>query len=574
MRKFIYFAILASILLALFWFLEQFIFFHTHNYPEVLQNYLNENLTLYRFQLFGKQLFTEKTYQQSFYFLWIAIFLLLIAFSISIFRKKHFFEALEVHLLFFKQLKINIKTILQSHQKSEFYLLGLAILLIVIHQIYMYQYIFVAMDEAFSWLYFASEGFFRSISHYPVPNNHVFYNLCSSFFGLFIPDAILAMRITAMLSFWALLVLLYIFLLHKANFWTAYISIIFVGLGFSQSVFSVQGRGYMLLTLFVFLAFFSLYKFLETEQKGYLQIFTVASVLGFATIPVFLLASVAFYAYVFHQIFIQKKYQKKLAIPFFWSALWIAGSVWLFYTPILVFSGKDALLGNENVAPKDYDAHWFYTYIFPIAIRESVIYVLSLPKYIAFLLALLLFVWGQWFYWKNKEKSHFFKSFWLFFVIAVVVALLITLVMRAFPFYRVWTYFSILLAMLLGFLFNFFVRKNQNIIAIFVLVFVFAGSFPQFWREIQDFYDPKAYKHHKNLENQTKQLLEQNKIIELSEEAFYIHFWVKYWHQTSLLAQNSCQADVSVREIPEAQPACQEKYKDIWFLRFYTSTKN
>jgi hypothetical protein len=65
-------------------------------------------------------------------------------------------------------------------------------------------------------------------------------------------------------------------------------------------------------------------------------------------------------------------------------------------------------------------------------------------------------------------------------------------------------------------------------------------------------------------------MLNKNQNNYLSEEAFYVRFWVEYYGKKELLRSNPCRADVAVQEIPETPPACQKPYKDIWFLRFYT----
>ncbi|MFN3316979.1 MAG: hypothetical protein ACK40K_09225, partial [Raineya sp.] len=319
---------------------------------------------------------------------------------------------------------------------------GFALASILWHQLYMYRHIFVAMDETFSWLFFASKGVFVTISHYPVPNNHIFYNLCSIFWSNFISDQILAIRLTSILAFWLLLGLIFYYFLKKTNFQTALSVLMLAGLGFSQAVFAVQGRGYMLVALCFFVALWSVEMYLQNQQKGYLGLFVIACVVGFWTIPVFLYVFLSFYAYLVFFVWWKERKQAIFA-DFFKAGILIGVLVYWCYCPVLMYSGFSALAGNENVSPKTYDSAWFFSYILSIALRESVIYVMSLPKYVSFVLFLFLgivLVVAV-----RKMKNTNFQFLWHFLWISLLVTFAIICVMRAFPFYRVWTYYAIFL---------------------------------------------------------------------------------------------------------------------------------
>jgi len=564
------FYLVAAILLGLLlWAGYLWYYFYTNTYQGVLNGYLEAHPNIYRHHLFAKQLFTPQTFRE-------ALVWLLVSFNILYLLKAvwwRYNSSIKRAIgLTISELKEVFKKMLLSWQyqttTQKKMMMGLTVF-VLIHQIYMYFSIFVAMDEAFSWLYFSTQGTKVTLTHYPVPNNHVFYNLCSSFWEIFIADDILAMRMTTLLSFWALWGLCCAYLSRKTSFVTTFVSLAIIGLGFSQSVFAVQARGYMLCAFLMVLALFCLLEYLRERTKIYLYAFTAACMLGFFTIPVFLYAMVSFYAYLLWEYF-QKRHLDTFK-TFFVVGLLVVGCVLVFYTPILVYSGRGALLGNENVSPKDYNAHWFFTYILPISFRESIIYVFSLPKYVSFMAALLVTGGGIYLF-RNREKFQlpdFYGNFWRFLLISLPTIGLIICVMQAFPFYRVWTFYAIFLAILLGLIAGHFIKQKVNLQLTVFVCSVFGLSFLQFQREIQDFYDPKALENHLKLEAQIKGVIDNKQQIFISEEAFYIRFWLKYFKAEDLQKTNPCRADVAVQEIPETSPTCQKPAKDIWFLRFY-----
>ncbi|KOY87689.1 hypothetical protein AD998_17520 [bacterium 336/3] len=543
--------------------------FYVNSYQTILKTYLVNHPDIYRHHLFGKQLFTPKTYQQ-------ALVWLLVGFNVTYLLKAfwwHYQTPIISHIQKlsedFKSIKKTFMNIFLAHTSTQKKMFIGLVGCVLIHQIYMYNTIFVAMDESFSWLYFASQGVSVTITHYPVPNNHVFYNLCSSFWNLLIIDDILAIRITALLSFWALWSMCYVYLYRKFNFSTAYVSSIILGLGFSQSVFSVQARGYMLCTFLIVLAFFCLLEYLEKRTSFYLFIFTIACILGFFTIPVFLFAMIAFYGYLLWQFF-QKRHQDTFQ-TFFVVGLIVMACVFLLYLPILVYSGKNALFGNENVSPTSYDSHKFFTYILPIAFRESIIYVFSIPKYVAFTGALFVTIAGFYLF-KNRKKLHlplFYEKFWSFIAVSLFTAGIVICIMRAFPFYRVWTYYAVFLSFMLGIVLSQWMQTFVNIRLILFLVLIFIFSFTQFHREIEDFYEPQSYIHHKKIEKEIRECIESKKTIHSSEEAFYVRFWLKYHNAENLLKENPCSAEIIIQDVQYPPPICYKNFRDISFLRVY-----
>ncbi len=547
---------------------REWLWFWQTNYTEILNTYLQKHQGIFRHHLFAKQHFTPQTYEQAKIWLSIALCLVLalqiIFWALLKTIQKHFQEGIKE----LNRLYTLFKQDFNALSKSQKWLLGFTLLAIAVHQVFMYQNIFLSMDEAFSWLFFASQGASVTLTHYPMPNNHIFYNLTTYFWHFFISDNILALRLTSILSFWALLIMIFVFFLHKSGFQVAYLSLLLSGLGFSQSVFSVQGRAYMFEALCIFTALFALLMYLQNYHSLYLWLFGFACVLGFWAVPVFLYAMLSFYAFLLWQI-LQKKIPFRLLYRFAWVGLLVSACVYVAYVGVLAYSGKDALLGNEDVAPKRYDSKWFFSYILPICLRESVWYVVSLTKYVSFVVFAVVSLLGTWIVWK-KSLNHTHQQIWQFLVISVVVTLGVICVMQAFPFYRILTYYAIFFACAVAMVLSHFFTQIKTARLYLVALLILAGSFIQFWQEIQDFYEPKSYVYHQTIVDEAKTMLKKNQNIYLSENAFYIRFWVEYYSKKELLRPSPCRADVAVQEIPEPPPSCQKPYKDIWFLRFYT----
>lgn len=572
-KKIIFYVVALLLLGANVWLGGQTYYFFTHSQEQIVNQYILENPNIYKPLIFKKFYFTPDAYRQSIVFSSIG---LLICLGLNFFYWRHrsflqhlYGEFLEVGLFHVRQ----IKGLFLSFSLRQIIVLCITLGSVLGHQVYMYQHIFVAIDEVFSWLFFASQGVFVSVSNYPVPNNHIFYNLCSIFWSNFIEDQILAMRLTSLLSFWLLLLLIFYYFLKITNFQTALLALMLFGLGFSQSVFAVQGRGYMLLTLCFFVALWSLQAYLQSYTNAYLALFVIACVIGFWTIPVFLYILVSFYVYLLWWAL--KHQQKLIFLKFLRIGVLIGFLVYLCYCPVLMYSGFQALAGNENVSPKNYDSAWFFGYILSIAMRESIIYVISLPKYISFVVFVVLGI-VLWIV-ARKTTNVNLKFLWEFLLVSLPTTFAIICLMRAFPFYRVWTYYAVFLAVLIAWLAYHFIFSKKRVSDFGLVAFnvlLAGGAYFQFEREIQDFYDPKAYQYHKQLEQKSQEIIAKEQSVYLSIEAFYVRFWIEHAQKNALMRANSCETEVAVTEIPEPTPPCQEKDEDIWFLRFYHKQEN
>ncbi|HXA01905.1 MAG TPA: glycosyltransferase family 39 protein [Cytophagaceae bacterium] len=211
----------------------------------------------------------------------------------------------------------------------------------------------IFIDEAFSYVHFVSKGFLTSASYYPGPNNHVFYSELCVFINLFFDDPLLVMRLPAFLSGLALSFLFFLVLKKYLGFQISLLSTIIFSLSEQTNFYSSQGRGYILVTFFVFLAFYSLGQFLFNSRRFYLLLFVVSSVLGFYTLPVFLYPFASMFLWTLFIIW--KKQDRYL---FFKTIALYSVIVVLFlilYLPVLLLNPADVVFGNTWVSsPADF----------------------------------------------------------------------------------------------------------------------------------------------------------------------------------------------------------------------------
>jgi hypothetical protein len=207
------------------------------------------------------------------------------------------------------------------------------------------------VDERFTYLYFVDKGIAVSMAYYPGPNNHILYTLICNLFNIFITDPVLVMKLPALLIGLGLSV---IFWIVVSRYFTYPVALLATALfSFAEPVFyySMQGRGYALLMLFVLLATHSAIQINRCNKHCFLYFlwFWLGCTLGFYTIPVFLYPFVSLLIFIGLHLLVQREYRtfKRLLL----TTVAVSLSVAILYLPVIVFNGWDALAGNSWVSP-------------------------------------------------------------------------------------------------------------------------------------------------------------------------------------------------------------------------------
>ncbi len=203
-----------------------------------------------------------------------------------------------------------------------------------------------AIDEYQSAFFMGGAHPFRALSHYPVPNNHVLFNTLTSLIAT--PETALVWgKIIAIGAFAVAAVLIYrwfrtLSLSPAVAAWLAGLSLLI----FPVWGFSGQARGYTIYLLAHWWALLLTTRYLQTGDKRHLVLFPVAVWMGYAALPTFIYFHLALTLWVGCLALTRRK----IYLPF-WKAQ-VIGSIaaYLFYVPLLCFSGFRAFSAHRWVA--------------------------------------------------------------------------------------------------------------------------------------------------------------------------------------------------------------------------------
>lgn len=269
----------------------------------------------------------------------------------------------------------------------------LALLLLTAERLWFLTERGIHLDEAYTFIEFTYEGIWRSMSYYPVPNNHVFLTVITAVFYKFTGSPFWSLRLPALLIGLAATVYIFLRVFRYTTFWVAFTGVGLFCLSYHALFYSLHARGYFLLTAFSAMAAFSVFDFLETRQRRSLLPFVLATCLGFYTVPVFLypFLSIAFFGGITLLVRRQTKALAELAATSVLAGLLTV----LLYLPVFWVSGLNAVIGNEFVVPASFGAYfrnfipWFRELGNALTGREPEGFLLTLAMVVAQLLAVL-----------------------------------------------------------------------------------------------------------------------------------------------------------------------------------------
>jgi hypothetical protein len=355
-----------------------------------------------------------------------------------------------------------------------------------------------AFDEVFSALNCAGIHPFQTLSYYMLPNNHLYFNFLNATLGHFCEDKVLSGRCISLAAYLGIALLaFYWFRRLIGNRFPAFLAVLIIALQFPVWGFSFQNRGYELYILAQWLAFISLFRYLQSGERCWLQLNTMSCIAGYLLLPSFL------YFHTAQMLFIgvQQLLRKKPGRAFWKYQLIGLCFVFIFYLPAFCFSGIGAFSGNRYVSPMGLNLPDFINIALPV-FRSYMDYCFSslagndsIFNRILFLLPLLLLFF---------HKKPFWFSLGLFYAAMLLSFLALTLGMRRYPFHRnLGGELSIILAILIIMLYRFsriLFRKMNNRIAgnLFFSILLLSLGFHFIWKDRADvsnslyFYDINA----------------------------------------------------------------------------------
>lgn len=295
-------------------------------------------------------------------------------------------------------------------------------------------------DEAWTYLYFTRKGFYTTLTFYPIPNNHILYNLVAGVFDI-LP---LSPEITTRLpSYFASLVATWYFFKIAQLYFTDFTALITTALfasAYPVVLYSIEARGYGFVVCFTVLLLYAALRLIrEPDSRRYRNLYIFSLVAGMYSMPSFLYGAIVISGTLFFHHLIKKQALK----PFLIDHLLASVLVLLLYAPIIHFNGTEKLTqpgGFNRVTTTE------LTKLLPI-LMPAVLHFLTGTNKTSLLLLVLLIPIGIWFTRISREDSRFLVITSLVLLISPVAILYINPVL---PYARTWVYLIIPLVLLVG----------------------------------------------------------------------------------------------------------------------------
>lgn len=364
-------------------------------------------------------------------------------------------------------------------------------------------------DELYTYYSFISRGPVYAAIHWPVPNNHVLYSVLSAFLDFF-GNSYIGLRgiswIAAVLNC-ALLYELSKKIIDKS---VAVLPVLLYVSAYQINNLSVQGRGYTLTISFYLIAILNLYAICKTGGKKINYILFALSLTG----GLYAIVSSTFWVLpvCFTGGFVllyQKKYKTlgKLILAalvaafmtlFLYSVIWLAiGSNLLCKNPESIYYGIYQIDIILQAPFKALQTGMEYMLATPYIQGDSRSYIIAeLFNYLSAVFHLHYLGWGEvltvflfvataviaFCFIKNKQFREKYDFGCIYFITSVVMLPLMLIIQSVQPYYRVFSFFSVPLVLLMVFslniLFSFIqndaIRKNACLFT-FVIALIFSG---------------------------------------------------------------------------------------------------
>jgi hypothetical protein len=299
-------------------------------------------------------------------------------------------------------------------------------------------------DESWSYIYFSGRGFLDTATFYPLPNNHIFYNLVAGVFDKLPVDAAVTTRLPSLVI--SLITIYYLFKLANLAFSRGIallVVVLFAGI-FPVLMYSVEARGYSFVigfTVFIFYAVVRLAQEPGRKRYRYLYVFSMAA--GFYSLPSFfftiLPVNITLIIY-----YVVKRQWRSFGFFIIDNVKTIALTV-LLYAPVVYFNSLAAITKPAGSGQKITDGVWALikphlsaTWTFLVGYRAIPIYMVLILLAATLLLPVI-----------KKQRISLLAGLISTMLISPP---LILLLFQTIPFERTWVYLSVPLVLAAGYL--------------------------------------------------------------------------------------------------------------------------
>ncbi len=211
-------------------------------------------------------------------------------------------------------------------------------------------------DEAVTFLRFVLQPLGYSLSHYPLPNNHLFYTLQARSMYLLFDDGLWVVRTPAFIAGVLIIPFTYLLIRRLYNVNAALLAAAAVAVSPSLAAYSANARGYSLVVLLGLWLFIICARILRVPRKADWTALVIVSALGMYTIPVMLYPIGCAFTWLVLSIFLggAQRPVGPLLVRVALSGLACLVLTLLLYLPVFMVSGVDAVTSNTFVRSLDY----------------------------------------------------------------------------------------------------------------------------------------------------------------------------------------------------------------------------
>jgi hypothetical protein len=375
----------------------------------------------------------------------------------------------------------------------------------------------ITSDEAWTYLTFISRGLPASMSLNYSPNNHILYSILGSL-SFYLPfDSTFNLRLPSLIITFACCLLFFVSIRLLFNTLTAFLSTSLLISLYPFMYYSLQARGYLLITLLFTLCFFALFAVIKSGRREFWVIYSVAAILGAYTLPSFLYPFLSLSLFAFFYFIFQRRYAeiRRLII----SGVLTGFGVLALYLPVFAVSGVATVVANEYVQPISRAIVW----------QSLAEYNLKLFRWFFgdLFAALFLLVCSPFL---KSPKNNLLVRLSLFCLLLVP---LICILHSRLPFLRIWTYLVVAIAAAAALPFEKIVAKlNLNIwaVSLLCLIILALGEYNYVKNVSADEYETRAAKTNNYMQFLADENL-QNFFVEEDSTSIYVDYYLTTHHR-------------------------------------------
>lgn len=352
----------------------------------------------------------------------------------------------------FDYIITGFKTEILKISKKDWYLFSFVFALASLVKIYYFFTHPITNDEAFTFLNYVNQGFAASLTYYNLTNNHIFHSLLCNVFNMLSISPLHSLRIASFLAGSFTLFVVFILFKKLLSSKAAFLAFVFFSFAPPTMQYGFLARGYSLILLFTAISTFALLELFQKKgnTKKLCLLFIVASALGFYSIPVYVYVFVSHLTFCFiHSLTNNKKLLINHLKELFLVSSIVGLIVAVLYSPVVLLSGLDSLIGNEYVEGLSVSE---FAEKIPAFLLNYFKWIFGRNIYLSILASIILPI--SLIYSFRKKKNLF-----LLIVSFLIVPIILTSIQRIIPYNRLFVFIILFISLAIGLFVEFIIQK-------------------------------------------------------------------------------------------------------------------